>query len=88
MKNPASLNNQKYEAVKHIVSLAGGQSALARICNVQQPHVWAWLHKHRQIPAEHVAAIYKYFKRKNILLSLYDIRPDLYDPADQLITKN
>lgn len=46
-------------ALRLAVRAAGGQSALARAIGgpVKQAHVWAWLNRNTNIPAEHCPAI-------------------------------
>lgn len=60
-------------ALERAVALAGGQSALARICGVSQPSVWAWLKNDKPLPAEHVLKV-----EAATGVSRSDLRPDLY----------
>lgn len=69
------------EALEMAVSLAGGQSALARQLAtddrpIKQGHVWAWLNRDRQIPPE-------FCLRVEALtgISRHDLRPDVFGPA-------
>lgn len=46
-------------ALERAVRVAGGQSALARLCGppVTQRHIWIWLNRGKRAPLEHVPAI-------------------------------
>ena len=64
--------------IARAVEAAGSQSAFARLCNVSQPTVWAWLRGGR-LPAEHVLAA-----EAATGVSRHDLRPDIYPaPAPQ-----
>lgn len=43
--------------VQKAIEIVGGQTALARLCNVKQQHVWRWLNTVEKLPAEHAIAI-------------------------------
>lgn len=45
------------EALKHAISIAGSQAALAAKVGVKQQHVWNWLNRGGEVPAEHCPAI-------------------------------
>lgn len=62
-----------FEALERAVDLAGGQSALARICNVGQPAVWKWLQSGKRLPAGHVLAV-----ERATGVSRHLLRPDIY----------
>lgn len=63
-------------ALKNAIAIAGGQSALARMCSVSQPTVWGWLHRIGHVPAEHVLIV-----EAGTGISKHDLRPDIY-PRD------
>lgn len=62
-----------FEALQKAVSLAGGQSATARICNVSQAAVWKWLQSGKRLPAEHVLPM---SAATGVLA--HQLRPDIY----------
>jgi DNA-binding transcriptional regulator YdaS (Cro superfamily) len=62
-----------FEALQQAVSLAGGQSATARICKVSQTAVWKWLQSGKRLPAEHVLPM---SEATGVLPHL--LRPDIY----------
>lgn len=62
-----------FEALEHAVALAGGQSAMARICGVSQPAVWKWLQSSKRVPAEYVLRI-----EARTGVSRHHLRPDIY----------
>lgn len=76
--------NSPKEALQRAVEIVGGQTAMARICNVQQPHVWNWLNKSEKAPAEKVLAIEEATKGQ---ISRYALRPDVFGPAPQVPTQ-
>lgn len=59
--------------LKEAITIAGGQSALARAIGVQQCHVWNWLNRNKKVPAQHVLNI-----EKATGVSRHDLRPDIY----------
>jgi DNA-binding transcriptional regulator YdaS (Cro superfamily) len=63
------------QIVKNIVSLAGSQSSLGRICGIRQSNVQSWIARDGKIPLEHCITIYKHFAGK---IELCDIRPDIF----------
>ena len=65
-----------FEALKHAVVLAGGQSSLARLCGVSQTAVWKWLQSGKRLPAEYVLAV-----EAALGISRHLLRPDIY-PLD------
>jgi DNA-binding transcriptional regulator YdaS (Cro superfamily) len=72
------MDNSPLEAA---VAAVGGQSALARLLSteektVRQGHVWAWIHRERRVPAEHVLAI-----EAATGVSRHRLRPDVFGPA-------
>lgn len=66
-------------ALERAIAEAGGQSALARKVGRKQGHVWHWLHKSKQVPAELVIPIERATDGK---VTRHELRPDLY-PADE-----
>lgn len=64
------------EALELAVRIAGGQSALARICNVGQPAVWKWLQSSKRLPAGKCIAV-----EDETGVSRHYLRPDIY-PID------
>jgi len=66
-----------FEALERAVKTAGGQSALARICEVSQPTVWKWLQSTKRLPAEHVLTV-----EAATGVSRHALRPDIY-PVEQ-----
>lgn len=65
------------EALREAVGRAGSQAALARICGVKQPSVWAWLKQGKTLPAEHVLGV-----ESATGISRHRLRPDLYPPGE------
>jgi DNA-binding transcriptional regulator YdaS (Cro superfamily) len=61
------------EALHRAISIAGGQSAFARICGISQPAVWLWVRKGKPLPAEHVLKV-----EAETGVSRHELRPDLY----------
>lgn len=62
-----------FEALQKAVSLAGGQSATARICRVSQTAVWKWLQSGKRLPAEHVLPM-----AAATGVPPHQLRPDIY----------
>jgi len=62
-----------FEALQKAVSLAGGQSATARICKVSQTAVWKWLQSGKRLPAEHVLPM-----AAATGVPPHQLRPDIY----------
>lgn len=67
-------------AVDRAVAITGGQSALARLVGVQQPHVHKWVRSQR-IPAERVLPIYRATRGA---VTPHQMRPDIYPDPDWL----
>lgn len=59
--------------LKKAIEIAGSQSALARALGVTQTHVWNWLNRNKQIPAEYILKIENFTG-----VSRYKLRPDIY----------
>jgi len=62
-----------FEALQKAVSIAGGQSATARICKVSQTAVWKWLQSAKRLPAEHVLPM-----AAATGIPPHQLRPDIY----------
>lgn len=62
-----------FEALQKAVSIAGGQSATARICKVSQTAVWKWLQSGKRLPAEHVLPM-----SAATGVPAHQLRPDIY----------
>jgi DNA-binding transcriptional regulator YdaS (Cro superfamily) len=62
-----------FEALQKAVATAGGQSALARICEVSQTAVWKWLQSSKRVPADYVLRI-----EASTSVSRHHLRPDIY----------
>jgi DNA-binding transcriptional regulator YdaS (Cro superfamily) len=60
------------------IGILGSQTALARACGKRQGHVWWWLNRSMQVPAEHVLTIERATNGK---VTRSDLRPDIY-PVD------
>lgn len=65
------------EALIAAVSIAGGQSAFARLVGVSQTSVWRWIENRKLLPAEHVLCA-----EHGTGVSRHDLRPDLYPRDD------
>lgn len=71
----------KTKALERAVELAGGQAELARRLSaimskpVKQQHVWNWLFRDLEVPAEYAIPIEKAVENE---VSRHDIRPDIY----------
>lgn len=61
------------EALQRAVSVLGGQSAMARLCNVTQGAVWRWVKVTGQLPSEMVLRV-----EAATGVSRHDLRPDIY----------
>ena len=72
--------------LKQAIKIVGGQSALARACDVKQGHVWNWLNKSGKCPAEHVLGVEEATGGK---VARHQLRPDLYPApgSDGVATK-
>lgn len=57
------------------VQVAGSQSALAHAIGVKQQHVWHWLNRAGQIPAEYAIPIEQ---ATGGVVTRHDLRPDIY----------
>ena len=74
------------QALERAVSIAGGQSALAKKINslvpdkiqVKQQNIWAWLNKSGTVPAEYAIPIELATGGQ---VKRHEIRPDIYPEA-------
>jgi DNA-binding transcriptional regulator YdaS (Cro superfamily) len=57
------------------VEWAGGQTQLAKLIGVQQPHIWNWLNRDNKLPLERALAIERATRGK---VTVEKLRPDLY----------
>lgn len=64
--------------LQRAVEIAGGQSALAAKLNVKQGHVWYWLNRAKQVPAEQVIPIEEATGGQ---VTRQELRPDLFGEA-------
>jgi DNA-binding transcriptional regulator YdaS (Cro superfamily) len=62
-----------FEALELAREKAGGQAALARICERSQPSVWKWFQSSKRLPAEHVLRV-----EAATGVSRHWLRPDIY----------
>ncbi|MGJ0580647.1 transcriptional regulator [Xenorhabdus bovienii] len=60
--------------IEKAIGMVGSQQALANICNVKQPAVWAWLHGHKKPSATNAIRIER---ATNGLVPAHQLRPDL-----------
>ncbi|MCW2407871.1 MULTISPECIES: transcriptional regulator [unclassified Sphingobium] len=65
-----------FEALMKAIEMLGGQSAMARLCELKQPSVWKWTRSSKRIPAEYVLRV-----EAATGVSRHDLRPDIY-PRD------
>lgn len=64
--------------LQRAVSIAGGQTALATVLGVRQPHVWNWLNRSGGVvPPEYVIPI-----ERATGVSRHELRPDIYPIED------
>jgi len=68
-----SVTLSPFQALQLAVDLAGGQSAMGRICKKTQPTVWKWLQTSKRLPPEHVLAV-----EADTGVSRHLLRPDIY----------
>ena len=73
------------EALEKAIELAGSQAELSRRVaeikknpRIKQAHVWNWLNRDKEVPADMVLAIEEAGAGKHGAPSRHDLRPDLY----------
>lgn len=71
---------RQMRALKKAVDHVGGQNALARVLGLKQAHVWNWLNRDREVPAEHCRKIEQ---ATGGLVTRYELRPDVFGPAPE-----
>lgn len=69
------LKNICEQAVIRAIDLAGGQSALARLCGKKQQHVYNWLKRNKKIPSTEVIKVETALEGR---LKRHEIRPDIF----------
>lgn len=62
-------------ALERAVKTMGSQSALAKAIGVTPQHVWNWLNRDKEVPAEQAIPIEEATGGK---VTRHDLRPDLY----------
>jgi|GEM_PF-694321 len=62
-----------YEALIEAEKIAGGQSALARICDITQPTIWKMIHSSKRLGAQYVLKV-----EAATGVSRHLLRPDIY----------
>ena len=67
------------KSLERAIEIVGGQSALARICDVKQGHVWAWLNKTGRCPAKHVLCVEEATSGE---ITRHQLRPEIYPDTD------
>ena len=64
-----------FEALRAALTVAGSQSALARVCGVSSTAVWKWVQSSKRLPAEYVLLV-----EAATGVSRHFLRPDIYPP--------
>jgi DNA-binding transcriptional regulator YdaS (Cro superfamily) len=72
-ESPSSESLTPQQALVLAVNRIGGQSAMARLCDVRQSTVWEWIDKEKPLPAEHVLTV-----EAATHVPRSDLRPDIY----------
>lgn len=65
-------------ALERAIEVVGTQAALARAIGVKPQHIWNWLNRDENVPAEQVLAIEAAAAGK---VTRHDLRPDIFGPA-------
>lgn len=65
-------------ALERAIQSVGSQAELARRIGKTQAHIWNWLNRDKQVPAEAVIPIESATEGK---VSRHDLRPDIFGPA-------
>jgi DNA-binding transcriptional regulator YdaS (Cro superfamily) len=78
MKSLASDQQRPLQALLKAIIIAGGQSCIARKCDVKPQTIQVWL-KLGRVPAERVLQIEKIVNKE---VSRHELRPDIY-PIDE-----
>ncbi|WP_018694235.1 helix-turn-helix domain-containing protein [Algicola sagamiensis] len=61
------------DPLEKAIQKVGSQTALAKVLNKKQGHVWNWLNRDKKVPAEMVIPIEKVSG-----VSRHELRPDIY----------
>lgn len=61
--------------IEKAIDVVGSQAALAKALNVTPQHVWNWLHRDHNIPAEQVLPIEAATAGK---VTRHELRPDIF----------
>ena len=69
------MGTKEVVALSRAIEKLGGQSALARACGVKQGHVWHWLNKSRNTPADYVLTIEA---ATGGAVTRHELRPDIF----------
>lgn len=81
------MDSKPMQALKKAVELAGSQAELARRVaefkenpKIKQAHVWNWLNRDHEVPAEMVLAVEAATNDEDGLpaVTRYQLRPDIY----------
>ena len=73
-------------ALERAIELAGSQAELARRIGKKQAHIWNWLNRDKQVPAEAVLSIEAATLDSETgapRVTRCDLRPDLYPPEER-----
>ena len=70
-----TIKNNSKQSIQQAVEIAGGQTALAKMVGVSQPHIWNWLNRDNKLPLERALAIERATMGK---VTVAKLRPDLY----------
>lgn len=65
-------------ALEKAVEVVGSQAELARRIGKKQAHIWNWLNRDKQLPAEVVLAIEGATEGR---VTRHELRPDIFGPA-------
>jgi DNA-binding transcriptional regulator YdaS (Cro superfamily) len=74
------MSTSNLSALEKAVEIAGSQAELARRLGKKQAHIWNWLHRDKQVPAECVLAIES---ATDGAVTRYDLRPDVFGDDPQ-----
>lgn len=75
------MHTQTVLSLQRAVLSVNGQTALAKLLtsatgkNIRQGHIWSWLNRTKQVPAEYVLPIERVTGGQ---VSRHELRPDLY----------
>lgn len=86
------MKNKPQRALKRAIKISGSQAELARRVaahtrndKVKQAHVWNWLHRDLEVPANMVLAVEAATldKKGRPQVSRFELRPDIYPPEER-----